>query len=158
MHHFAEFDSGLASIVLKSISRHTWYITPRFSIFSIVDEDLEESTRMAIASKLLSSEYPEEFQIGYPELVDLESKPNLTDLIGPESWFVFKVLGIETDHTWLTERCSVWHKHANYMKLKTFVEGFNVTNDTAERGVMLIQEFVSSCQNEELRQDLLLTV
>ena len=158
MHLLAEFDSGIARVVLKSVSRHTWYITPRFAIFSIVDEDLEDSVRMTMASKLLSTEIPEEFQVGYPELVDLETKPNLTDLIGPESWYVFKVSGTEADCTWLTESCVDWPKHENYRKLKVFVEGFNVTNDTAERGVKLIQEFVDSCRNEELRQDLLLTV
>ena len=44
------------------------------------------------------------------------------------------------------------------LRLKQFVEGIAVVNDTAERGVKLIQEYISSSRDESLRQDLLVTV
>ena len=44
------------------------------------------------------------------------------------------------------------------MRFSDFVKGLNVVNDPAERSIKLIQEYINTCQDEELRQDLMLAV
>ena len=63
---------------------------------------------------------------------------------------------MEIKSNWLREDCSDWPKYKSGRKLKGFIQGFRVTNNTAEHGVKLIQYFVSSCQDEDLRQNLVL--
>ena len=54
--------------------------------------------------------------------------------------------------------CSDWSKYNGFRKLKGFIQGFRVANYTVKRGVKFIQEYVSPCQDEDLRQNLVLTV
>ena len=44
------------------------------------------------------------------------------------------------------------------MKLQYFLSNLTVVNDGTEITIRLIQDFVGSCQDEELRQNLLLSV
>ena len=47
---------------------------------------------------------------------------------------------------------------SHYRKFESFVRTIPVVNDAAERNVRLIQDYVNSSYDEELRQDLLLVV
>ena len=53
---------------------------------------------------------------------------------------------------------SEWEGLTSYQKFANFVTKIRVTNDTAERGVKLVQDFINSSTNESLRQDLMLAV
>ena len=51
-----------------------------------------------------------------------------------------------------------WSDYSGYKRLQSFLSNLTVANDGAERTIRLIQDFVGSCQDEELRQNLLLSV
>ena len=156
MKQFAEFDSKLASAVYTSISRHGWYLSEKMCMLSIVDEDLEDIVRRNMALKLLLHKVPETFSVGYPEIQSLEQIKDLSDLVGPESWFIFRVAGLD-EVAWLNEKVEDWPNFPSYKELKMFISRISVVNDCSERGVKLIQEYVDSARNEDLRQDILTT-
>ena len=64
----------------------------------------------------------------------------------------------DEDMGFLMEDVQEWENSAAYVQLKNFIKPLRVVNDTAERGVKLIQDFVSSTTNEELRQEIMLAV
>ena len=51
-----------------------------------------------------------------------------------------------------------WSDYSGYKRLQSFLSNLTVVNDRAERTIKLIQDFVGSCQDEELRQNILLSV
>ena len=51
-----------------------------------------------------------------------------------------------------------WRNMTGFKMFKEFVSKLPVTNDSAEGNLKLIQEFVNSCHDEPLRQDLLLAL
>ena len=59
---------------------------------------------------------------------------------------------------WLDLDPHLWSLIPGYRKFENFVATLSVVNDSAERGVKLIEDFVSSTTNESLRQDLMLAV
>ena len=85
--------------------------------------------------------------------------PELSTLLGPESWLLFNKLGlIGEDLDWLVLDPLVWDFMPGYVKFRDFVQNLTIVNDPAERGVGLIKEFISTFQNEESTQDNLLAV
>ena len=64
----------------------------------------------------------------------------------------------DEDMIWLQLRVDEWPLLKGYKKMAAFVKGLFVTNDCAERGVALIQNFVHRSTDEELRQDILIAV
>ena len=96
---------------------------------------------------------PEEFSSGYPEIPEFASLQDISDAVGPNSWFLLKMAGV--DGEFLDKPVHEWVKEPSYQKLKDFIYNMSVVNDVSERGVKLIQEYVDSAHNEELRQDIL---
>ena len=56
------------------------------------------------------------------------------------------------------ERCEPLGSFTSYRDFVKFVKNISVVNDTAERGVKLIQDFVGISSNEKLRQELMLAI
>ena len=48
-----------------------------------------------------------------------------------------------------------WELFEGYAKVKKFVDKLPVTNDSAERGMALIKQFVNNVKDEDKRQDLI---
>ena len=102
----------------------------------------------------LTSEKPESFDLGKPNFPQLEPKTNLPDLIGPLSWTIFEVLNVETE--FLTVSPDKWMDYPGYVECYTFVRNMKVINDTAERGVKLISEFLNTTTKDESQLQYLL--
>ena len=85
--------------------------------------------------------------------------PELCTMLGPQSWLLFKKLGLSgEDLDWLELDPVVWDSMPGYIRFRDFVRGLTIVNDPAERGVGLIKQFISSFQTEESCQDNLLAV
>lgn len=156
MKKYKNHDPELAGAVYTSISRHTWYLSEKMCMLSIVDEDLENNVRRSMATKLLSHKVPETVSVGYPQTKCLEEVEDLSDLVGPESWFIFRAADVD-EVGWLVENVDDWPNFPSYKKLKDFISKMSVVNDCSERGVKIIQEYIDSACNEDLRQDIVTT-
>lgn len=158
MKEFSKVDPELAQAVSKSLCRHHWFLTQQMCIVAIVDEDLDNNVRADMAVKLIANSVPESYSVGYPELcLPIQDIQNISELVGPDSWFLIDVSGIK-DKSWLEQEVEQWRTNTSYQQLKKFISKLSVVNDCAERGVKLIQEFVDSSTDESIRQDIMTTV
>ena len=85
-------------------------------------------------------------------MVTKETK--LQDLIGPESWILFQILGVEKKdvESWKTNMTS----NHSYNKLCNCVQNTECVNDCSEQNIKLVQEFVMTSTNEDQRQKVML--
>ena len=95
-------DAVVADTAYQKLLNHRWYLnedTVAFSFFSdhpLVTVEVKES----MALRLLSTSPPDEFHRGIPVLRGkVDEQTQLADLIGPETWFLFRTLNLS--HDWL---------------------------------------------------------
>ena len=83
--------------------------------------------------------------------------PNLTvntsfsDLVGPDSVFLFKNLGLDVE--FLKLPVTKWITDPSYSSNIEILKSFKVVNNLAERGVRLAYDFKNSACNEEHYQN-----
>ncbi len=96
----------ISEAVLLSIDNHLWYLSEELVILTLADDSLEDEKKDNIAKKLLTFERPINFLIQKPKQQKLESKNELADFVGEQSWFLFEILEMEEkDLVWLKFQC-----------------------------------------------------
>ena len=162
----------VAKPCLQSLSRHEEYLTEELCILCLADENLPDSVREAVAEELLRVNRQEgDFELGKPKFPKIQSSlfwdevdedevlMSLQKLVGRRSWSLFNILSMTEDELdWLEADVKSWSSNPGYKKFADFVKSLAVVNDSAERGVKLIQDFVGSTSDESLRQDMMLAV
>ena len=158
MLNFSEYDNHLAFTVMDSMLRHTWYITPQWVIVCLADTHCPAEERKAVATALARTPRPELFAPGKPDLPlefwpESGEKPSLASFVGEQSWLLPSLLKLQSnDMEWLFLEVHQWPLMSSYRKFAEFVRMMMVVNDPAERGVKLIQDFVATSTDEDLRQ------
>ena len=94
-----------------------------------------------MARNRMLADKPDIFPTGYPELYvqDILNAKDYSDLVGPGSWQIFKVIGLEVrDLSWLVEPETFrWRSHASYRILDMFVKNMAFVDDAAEGEVKI---------------------
>ena len=109
-----------------------------------------------MAKQILKFPIPDVFTTGQPAKVSLSKVSSLKDTITADSWLIFTQIEGVDHHTWLSKPSQDCPELSGYCSFKSYVSNIICVNDRAERGIKLIQDYVDSCRDEELRQDLLL--
>ena len=172
MREYRKINPEISDACLQSLSRHEWYLTEELCPLSLADTDLSDSVRKCIADEMVCVGRQEgEFIIGKPKFPEVQTEEfwrdvdpedvlmGLGKLVGVRSWSLFNMLGLSSSDTqWLNEEVVEWEKDSGYNEFSHIVKGLSVVNDTAERGVKLIQDFVDSTPDETYRQDIMMAV
>ena len=79
--------------------------------------------------------------------VTLDEKTCLPDLLDETSWLIFSCLLPHPAQ--LSLPAAEWGEEPAYREGKGVIEGIKVTNDVAERGMKLFQDFASSVPAQE---------
>jgi hypothetical protein len=149
----------VADVALKKIINHLWYLNSECVTFSIFDDRVDNSTKLKMAERILSTydssiEDDEEIELKKKIALKLEDvshfirKDLLIDLINSKSIGMFKRFEISTQ--FLTIDPANWNNHEDYIIGKQIINSLKVVNDTAERGVKLIEEYNKKfTKNEE---------
>ena len=125
-----------------------------------------------MALKLFNTERQTgDFDCGKPKFPDLtddsfwsdlevgQELQGLAKLVGPSTWSLPNMLEMSAeDMSWLNSEVENWEFHGGYVAIRDFLKDLRVVNDTAERGVKMISDFVDSTNNETLRQDLMVAI
>lgn len=160
MHDFRVVDACVADAALNKIRSHHWYLNEETVVFSLFSDNpcMTYDRKSEMAHCILSTPRPEHFRRGIPVLKKLIYRTtSLTDLIGPESWFIFHALQVNS--AWLQPHPSHWDSCDDYKILKTFVHAIKVVNDAAERDVKLNTDYATILtDNEEQRAGILQAV
>ena len=159
---------------MSKFVNHLWYLNPEQVAFAFFDENLDKKVKINMALKLLSlsqatettdKENPEEFIEDIRIIkaqIDVASDPFIFDkdvdfFISLQTLNFFKRFNISTD--FLHSDPDVWFENEHFLKGQKIVRNLRVVNDTAERGVKLIQDFKNRItKNEEQKQYLLQVV
>ena len=158
MLNFSEIDIQLAFSVMESMRRHTWYITQQWVVVCLADTHCPEEERKAVATALANTPRPDLFVPGKPDLPvefwpESGVRPSLASFVGQQSWLLPSLLKLTPENMeWLFLDVHQWHLMSGYRRFSEFVMKLLVVNDPAERGVKLIQDFISTSTDEGLRQ------
>ena len=127
-------------------------------VVSLADTDCSDKERKAVASALSNTPRPDKFTPGKPNLPvefwpESGIKPGLDTFVGQQSWLLPSLLNLTSENMeWLDLDVHQWQLMSGFRKFSNFVRKLLVVNDPAERGVKLIQDFVSTSTDESLRQ------
>jgi hypothetical protein len=159
-----QIDAEVGEAALQACGRHTWYLSAELVPFALISCQLSPQTRSSLARKLAATPKTRVLALGKPNLPGLPSsagqaqKTTLSSFVSPLSWTLFGLLG-DPDTTWLTKPVSMWQDMPGYREASTFVGNLLCTNDTAERGIKLISDYIGVItKDDEQRQYLLQAV
>ena len=130
-----ELDHAVGNSLWKSMSKHTWYLTPKAVVLLLGDPHLKINAKILIIEKLLTFPIPElsEISAEAPSPVFVSSESRLEDFITKESYSLFFIL---TRHT---ESVRKWYSSSDFLALDSYkhfillVSKLSVTNDSADR-------------------------
>ncbi|KAG7154431.1 hypothetical protein Hamer_G018171, partial [Homarus americanus] len=149
LHHellrYRAVDCEVADAALAVASRHLWYLRPQTVVLSLCSEKLSAAEKKEMATKLSCLEETNDY--ANDNLV-IQQTTRLSDLIDERSWMIFKEHHV-CGTAWLMSPVEDWEKSREFMKLKDFSRSLKVTNDVAERGIKLMQDFIGSVTKDE---------
>ncbi|KAG7170893.1 hypothetical protein Hamer_G012461 [Homarus americanus] len=149
LHHellrYRAVDCEVADAALAVASRHLWYLRPQTVVLSLCSEKLSAAEKKEMATKLSCLEETNDY--ANDNLV-IQQTTRLSDLIDERSWMIFKEHHV-CGTAWLMSPVVDWEKNEEFMKLKDFSRSLKVTNDVAERGIKLMQDFIGSVTKDE---------
>ncbi|KAG8190160.1 hypothetical protein JTE90_008694 [Oedothorax gibbosus] len=90
------------------------------------------------------------------EEIHLFFNTQLDHFITPSSLYFFKRFKLSTD--FLKSDPSMWEQDLSFLKGKNIVRNLRVVNDTAERGVKLIQYYSDTIRKDEKQKQYLLQI
>ena len=82
-------------------------------------------------------------------------RPCLSTFVGPASWLLFDLLGINGKPEWLQIPSEYWDKFEDYRKMKIFVMNSPFVNDGAERAMAMMKRYVDKVKDGKDKQDLI---
>lgn len=142
---YKSVDKEIAAAALQVIRRHIWYLRPQTVVFALFSPSVDEAVKDKMAQKLSAVAVPE----SYPNAnVSVDEDTRLPELIDEQSWLLFTKLG-QRDPTWLSTPARTWSDDPQYCLMRDTVTSLKVTNDVAERGIKLIEDFTGSVTKSE---------
>lgn len=160
--NYKQIDEGISEKVLGKYLNHLWYLSAEQVCFGLFDRNVSNETKRSMAKKILEHTYEDERStrivrpiICYTEAVRLLKAVSLDYFVTDQSVIFFERYKINTDFL-MQDPCKHWLENQEYLKLKSFVRGLRVVNDTAERGVKLIQDFNNKLTKDEEQKKFLL--
>ncbi len=123
-------------------------------VLSLFNESLSPFTRTVMAKKLFATNRPKTFPITKPVFpkISMDNIPPLSDLIGTNSWLIFSLLKLDRNQDWLQLPSQYWNLMTYYRTVRDFVRSLEVTNDCADQGVKIINDFKDVTEDEEQLQ------
>lgn len=168
LENYKIFNKNIADIAITKIINHLYYLSEECVGFSLFDDRIDNATKCKLLAKMSvdatddddvdeDEEIPKKLTMRKENLSKFISRDLLTileDLFSKNSKKVFKRFGISTD--FFIKDAHSWNDCDEYKRGKNIVKKLNVVNDSAERGIKLVQEYQGKITNdEEQRQHLL---
>ena len=151
---FIDVDGPIATAALEVLSRHGWYTAEETISFCLFSNKLSNDEKSRVAARILSYDTPESVTLGKPTFQELHEKTELHDLVGPKSYVLFSILGL--DYDWLRQKPEEWDNSTDYQEMREFVRTVKVSNDAAERRVKMISDYAKILtQDNSMRRKLL---
>ncbi|KAG0714936.1 hypothetical protein GWK47_013120 [Chionoecetes opilio] len=138
--------------------RHLWYLSEGLVGLALFDPQVNATMKRNIVRAIFEREATEDSpkRAALPATSSLPTK-QLSDFASRGSNFLFESLKMKT--SFLSKEPDTWSDDEDFKTCVAVVGGLRVINDTAERGIALIQAFNSKItKSEDQRQHLLQVV
>lgn len=156
-------DQLVAETAIRKLINHLWYLSDECAALSIFDERISDEGRKNMAQKILldQGEHEDEEARSRPfvkleDLDDFVNKDLPLELITNKSRKLFNRFGISQEFLQLDP--VHWKDQESYVKGREILKSLRVVNDTAERGVKLMEEFNSKFTKDESQKQFVLQV
>lgn len=151
-------DSEVAITATTAFGRHLWYLSEELVGLAFFDDHVDVDTKrkmLAALSKEGSEDPPKHVTMDLSP--DTIKQKHLWDFVTSTTRRTVSALG--TNDGFLDVDPQTWNGREDFQKAKTTVAAVKVTNDFAERGVALMQDYLPHLtHDEEQRQFLLQSV
>ena len=165
---YAKISEPISDSAREAFKRHSWYLTAEMVPLALFSELVPDSERRGLADKLIELKPDDDLMQNLPKErfgtgfgkptfpADIKIQTKLADLVTEDSWFMFRLLDLDSD--FLLEDVDKWDDLTSFMTSKCKARSLNVTNDAAERAVKLSTDFLQSARTEEKYQSVLQVV
>ena len=130
-------DAEISRSVLKKFPLQCTALEDRQISLAFFSDLVDEDEKASMAARLLAIDQPELEPI-LPSAPDLSEK-QLRAFIGPQSWFLFQLIGIDSD--WLRLDPRTWPDDPRFVATNAIVRALPATNDASERGCRLATDY-----------------
>ena len=117
MSQYEKFDSAVAQAASKKLAKHRWYLEKETVVYVLFSDHpaITNGDKREMAQRLLNVPKPESFRSGLPvSNRPLMPSTKLSDLLGPESWFIFHALDLGFE--WLIESSELWNSFKSFRR------------------------------------------
>ena len=143
----------------KSMLRHLWYFSERLIALAFFDDRVTNKTKESMVKNLQRN--PTITNLARLNGKDFDCTLGLENYVTRRSMCFFDLIeanGQNKAKSLLSQPPSTWLTNKTYTDLKLTVDELKVVNDTAERGVALIQAYSGSLTRDEEQLPYLLQV
>lgn len=143
----------------QKMIEHLWYLNEELATISLFDNnvsvDVKKKIVAAIQNRESSTPMRQRYEITEQNLESLLQK-DLSDFISKNSLELFKKFDLPCD--FLEDDVLTWCNNDSYKECLEYLNTLKVTNDVAERGVALIEEYNNYLTKDEKQLQYLLQV
>lgn len=151
---FKLYDHEIGEAAYKKFANHLWYLSEEMVRFSFFDSDISDDYKIEMCNSLNvdGSLVP----IQRIKISGIAENIELKRLVSKNTMNFFHKLNLPTSFLALDPSC--WNENQSYKNALKIVKQVTVTNDHAERGVALIENFNGKLTKDEDQLQYLLQV
>lgn len=167
---YKAFNRNIADKAISKILNHLYYLNEECIGFAIFDDRIDAEIKTKMVKKMITGEFksededeeesiPKKLQLKKESLTNFISRDFsdiLEELVSKNTIKIFLRFGISTDFLKLDPLS--WHNLEEYKRGQNIVKNLSVVNDSAERGIKLIQEYHGKITHDEEQKQHLLKV
>lgn len=152
-------DPMISKVALKKFSNHLWYLAPETVALSLFDERVDTETKRKIVKKMGFNDNAEKgvkkYSLNLNHIKEIVSQ-DLSQFVTSESLNLFSRFEVSSEFLKLDP--NKWETDTHYVQGLNAFSKLIVTNDVAERGVKLIQEYINILPKDDEQRQFLLHV
>lgn len=158
---YKDVDQDISNATVKKFANHLWYLAPETAALAFFDDDVPVYIKQKMATIITSTEgniceNRIKRHIAKVEDVNSLKQKDFSYFITPESKLFFSRFAINTD--FLQKDPLTWQNDENFQRGLDILKRIACVNDSAERGVKLIQEYQNLLTTNEKEKQYILKI
>ena len=133
--------------LIPAMNRHLWYLTEELLPFALCSTQLAHEEKEVLARKLFNLYLENQhkvFELQKPIFPHITQSTQMSDLVGKRSVLLLQHFKFSIDDVQFLRRAhNQWFKYDSCKRLEQLVMKMKVTNDTAERGIKILEDYTS---------------
>jgi len=159
-HQKKEVFRDMSVAAISALQRHLWYLCEELIPFALCSSHLHDHTKEALASKLFRV-YQQFFKTTLfpqkPLFPSISESTKIENLVGERSVIIFQRFKFSVDDVqFLRYSSAKWDDFESFRKFKGLVSTLHVTNDLAERGIKILEDYKEILTEDAEQRQLIL--